>query len=94
MFKDLSIILEDKSFIVNLLKDEYYIENMNFKSIEERKNKLLEDENLRMIKKTDELEIVDFGNCDIITTGQQGAGSGYGSGNGDMADGFVDNIFG
>ena len=93
MSKDLSIILDEKTFIVNLSKDENYIDNLNFKSIEERKkgqhdlkneinninffitkykdfsfvkeiffsySKLLEDENLRMIKKTDELEIVDF----------------------------------
>ncbi|MBQ8141712.1 MAG: hypothetical protein IJ194_00955 [Bacilli bacterium] len=40
-----------------------------------------------------ELEIVDFGDNDIITTSKQGAGADFGSGNGDMNNGYVDNIF-
>ena len=41
-----------------------------------------------------ELEIVDFGDNDIITTSQQGAGEPFhGGSGGDMNNGYVDNIF-
>lgn len=41
-----------------------------------------------------ELGIIDFGNCDIITTSQQGAGEPFhGGSGGDMNNGYVDNIF-
>ena len=40
-----------------------------------------------------EIQIIEFVCEDIVTASVQGTGSEFGSGNGDMNNGYVDNIF-